>query len=162
MNAEIDVKEIVVAAIARFEGYRDKAYLDPVGIWTIGYGTTRWPDEQPVRAGETIGAEAARMILREDVFTLWTRVSLLARNGRENRIGAMTSLAYNVGLRAFAHSTLLQYHIAMEYDRAAEQFGRWVKAGGRTLPGLVKRRAWERQLYTQLLSQEARALVPVG
>jgi lysozyme len=38
-------------------------------------------------------------------------------------------------------------HNRGDYEGAAEAFMMWVKAGGRTLPGLVKRRMDEKKLY---------------
>jgi len=60
---------------------------------------------------------------------------------------AMVSLAFNVGLGAFGKSTLLRLVNRGAYSAAADQFGRWVYAGGRKLRGLVRRRQAERELF---------------
>lgn len=57
------------------------------------------------------------------------------------------SLAYNIGVSAFRGSTLLRLLNVSQYQAASDEFPRWNKAGGKVLPGLVKRRAAERALF---------------
>ena len=64
-----------------------------------------------------------------------------------NQFGALTSFAYNAGLHALAESTLLRKHKAGNFEGAAEEFGRWIYGSGKLLPGLVRRRTAEAQLY---------------
>ncbi len=64
-----------------------------------------------------------------------------------NMLGAMVSLAYNIGLGAFGKSSVLKNHLARRYANAAASFNLWNKGGGKVLPGLVRRRAAEAVLY---------------
>jgi lysozyme len=61
--------------------------------------------------------------------------------------GALVSFVFNVGAGAFAKSTMLRLINEHDCQLAALEFGRWVKANGETLPGLVKRRADEKALF---------------
>ena len=64
-----------------------------------------------------------------------------------NQFGAMCSLAYNIGLGHFLGSSVLRFHRVGEHHQAAAAFADWDKGGGRSLPGLVRRRAAEAALY---------------
>lgn len=64
-----------------------------------------------------------------------------------NQFSALVSLAYNIGVGAFARSTLLKLLNQKLYDQSADQFMVWSRAGGRTLEGLRRRRSRERQLF---------------
>lgn len=65
----------------------------------------------------------------------------------QNQLDSLASFVFNVGGRNFAQSTLLSRLNAGNYAGAGAQFGRWVYAGGRVLPGLVSRRAAEAALF---------------
>ncbi|MEQ1307615.1 lysozyme, partial [Acinetobacter bereziniae] len=65
----------------------------------------------------------------------------------QNQFDALVSLAYNIGINAFQNSTLLKRLNALEYLGAAQQFDVWIKAGGKTVQGLVNRRAVEKALF---------------
>jgi lysozyme len=67
------------------------------------------------------------------------------------------SFAFNVGLGNLQRSSLRMKFNRGELEEAAEQFMKWTKAGGRVLPGLVKRRQDERQLYLSGLRKGALA-----
>lgn len=131
--------------IKRFEGLCLKAYKCPAGVWTIGYGHT-----QGVKEGDTITEIEAENLLKRDVcnFEINVRASVVA-NLNDHQYDALTSFAYNVGLGAFRKSTLLRIinkGNASE-DDIRKQFDRWVYAGGKALPGLVRRRHAEADLY---------------
>lgn len=132
--------------IKQFEGCELAAYPDPGtngDPWTIGWGATgpgiakgvRWTQAQ---------ADAR---LAEDVARFMAAVVKAAPVATDNQRGAMTSLAYNIGIKAFRDSTLLKLHNAGNYAVAADQFKRWNKAGGRILAGLTRRRAAEAEVY---------------
>ena len=129
--------------IKSFEGLRLSAYKDVVGVVTIGYGTT-----SGVKMGDTITKERAEELLREDVRRFEGYVGRLVKVPlTQGQYDALVSFAYNLGPGALERSTLLDQLNRGDYDGAAEQFGRWVKAGGRTLAGLVRRRKAERALF---------------
>src|SRR5690554_4403486 len=136
------------ALLHHFEGFRSEAYLDPVNIWTIGYGNTRYEDGTPVRKGDHVtrerGAELFRNILRGFERAVLDAVKVPLTQGQ---FDALVSLAYNIGSGAFRSSTLLRVLNAGDYEGAADQFLRWNRGGGRVLPGLTRRREAERKLF---------------
>lgn len=132
-----------LALIKASEGLRLKAYLDPVGIPTIGYGSTG----SHVAMGKAITHAEADALLRKDLERFERGVSELAGEMTPGQFSALVSFVFNVGLKALEESTLLRLHRAGDFVGAAAQFGRWTKAGGKVLPGLVKRRAAEAALY---------------
>ncbi|MEN4524901.1 lysozyme [Pantoea agglomerans] len=129
--------------IKRFEGLELKSYKDSVGILTIGYGHTH-----AVKAGDVITGEQADAFLREDLqvaeLTINTNVKVKLTQGQ---FDALVSFVFNLGSGNFVKSTLLKKLNAADYDLAADEFGKWVNAGGKKLPGLVKRRAAEREVF---------------
>ena len=130
--------------IKSFEGLRLKAYRCPAGIWTVGYGHTG-PD---VRPNTHITQQEAEALLKGDLDKFEAGVEkAVGPNTTDNQFAALVSLAYNIGLGAFLRSTVLRQHRAGNHKLAAAAFLMWVKGGGRTLPGLVRRRAAERALY---------------
>lgn len=129
--------------IKSFEGLRLSAYKCPADVWTIGYGTTAG-----VKPGQTITKERAEELLREDLKRFEGYVDRLVKVPlTQGQYDALVSFVYNLGPDALEKSTLLDQLNLGDYDSAAEQFGRWVKAGGKTLAGLVRRRAAERALF---------------
>jgi lysozyme len=134
--------------IKRFEGCRLHAYPDPGtggAPWTIGYGHTG----ADVHKGTVWTQEQADHALKQDVTAFGYGVWRLVREFKTNQhqFDALVSFAYNAGLRNLETSTLLKNHIGGNYEAAADQFARWVHAGHSVLPGLVKRREAEAELY---------------
>lgn len=125
------------------EGCKLTAYKDPVGIWTIGYGSTG-PHVTP---GKTITEAEAEALLRSDLSRFEKWVDENCNPSTDNQFSALVSFAFNLGQDALKDSTLRRKHMAGDYDGAAAEFPRWNKAGGRVLPGLTKRRAREAELY---------------
>ena len=129
--------------IKSFEGLRLSAYKCPAEVWTIGYGTTAG-----VKMGDMITKERAEELLREDVKRFEGYVDRLVKVPlTQGQFDALVSFTYNLGPGALEKSTLLDQLNRGDYDSAAEQFGRWVFAGGRKLEGLAKRRAAEKALF---------------
>lgn len=135
--------------IKKYEGFRPQSYQDSVGVWTIGYGTTRI-NGQPVKAGMTITEDRALELVRAEVNKLWTNIeSILTVRLNENQMNALVDFAYNLGFNALKTSTLMRYVNQSKFEQAALEFGKWVYAGGKVLPGLVKRREAEKQLFLE-------------
>jgi len=132
-----------VDLIKQCEGCRLEAYQDAVGIWSIGYG-----DTEDVHSGMKITQEQAdfrltrRLAVIASLIKPYIRVEL-----NQNQFDACVCLAYNIGPNAFKYSTLLKYLNVGQFQQAAEEFGRWNKAGGKVLPGLVNRRKLEEELF---------------
>ncbi len=134
--------------IKHFEGRELHAYQDSVGVWTIGYGHTSAAGPPQVRAGMSISEKEAEDILRQDLglFEGGVRDRVkVSMNG--NQFSALVAFSFNVGLGALGNSTLLRKLNSGDYRGAADELLRWVKAGGATLPGLVRRRDAERALF---------------
>jgi lysozyme len=133
--------------IKAHEGLRLEAYPDPgTGDkpWTIGYGHTG-PDVVP---GLRITAERAEELLRADVARFEAAVTRLVKVPlSQPQFDALVSFAFNVGEGALARSGLLRVLNAGDYSGAAEQFGKWVNAGGKPMPGLIRRRRAERTMF---------------
>lgn len=136
--------------IKKYEGFRPQSYQDSVGVWTIGYGTTRI-NGQPVKAGMTITEDQALQLVKQEVNKLWSQIESITKiNLNDNQMNALVDFAYNLGFNALKTSTLMKMVNAGDFNGAANQFSRWVYAGGKVLPGLVKRREAEKQLFIEL------------
>ena len=140
--------------VKEFEGLKLTAYADPVGVWTIGYGTTAAAGVgvTPVR-GLTITAAQAEMFLHRALDKFAAQITPgIKVPVNENQYGALVSLAYNIGPGAFLRSTLLRKLNAGDYAGAADQFRVWNKAKGKVLKGLTRRREAERALFLKPVS----------
>lgn len=129
--------------IKNWEGCRVIAYLCPANVWTIGYGHTK-----TARPGMMISHTEADRLLLEDLKRFEEAVRRLVTVPlNQNQFDALVSFVFNVGEGAFKGSTLLKLLNAGNYSDAANQFGKWVYAGKKVLPGLVARREAEYQLF---------------
>ncbi|MBH3360774.1 lysozyme [Pseudomonas guariconensis] len=134
-----------LSIIKSFEGLRLQAYKDAVGVWTIGYGTTRG-----VNAGMKISKEQAERMLLNDVQRFEPEIErLVGVPLSQNQWDALVSFTYNLGAANLESSTLLRKLNAGDYAGAADQFQRWNKAGGKVLAGLTRRREAERALFLE-------------
>lgn len=129
-----------------------QAYPDP-GTggkpWTIGIGSTTDEHGQPIAPGTVWTIERARRRFEEHLAEFGRGVDTLiaGKPTTARQKAALVSWAYNVGIGAVAHSTLLRKHREGSYEGAAREFARWNRAGGRVLAGLTRRRAAEADLY---------------
>lgn len=134
--------------IKEFEGFRTNAYLCPAKVWTIGYGNTFYGDGRKVKQGDRITEAEAERLLKITVESFAEQISkVITVPVTDNQFSALVSLAYNIGVGAFARSTLLRLLNQKHYAQSADQFMVWTKAGGRTLEGLRRRRSRERALF---------------
>lgn len=133
-----------LAIIKRFEGLRLQAYQDVGGVWTVGYGATG----PSVTQGVAWTLDQAEADLANRVNSLDQQLANLVQvpltPGQRN---ALLSLAYNIGINAFAGSTLLKDLNAGNVQGAADGFLAWNKVKGVVQPDLVKRRALEQQIF---------------
>ncbi len=145
---EMSLSQVGVNSICNFEGLRLSAYDDGIGVWSIGYGTTRYPHGLSVQKGDTCTLEQAKVYMQH-----YLKIFERAVNGAvkvpltQNQFDALVSLSYNIGAGAFKKSTLLKKLNSGDYKGAANQFDVWVNAGGKRLAGLVRRRAIEKKLF---------------
>lgn len=132
------------ALVAMWEGYKAYTYVDPVGILTACYGHTG-PE---LKLGQKFTQEQCNTYLEADLRTATAAVDRLVKvKLSPNERSALISFVYNVGEGNFASSTLLKKLNAGDRLGAANEFPRWVNAGGKRLQGLVNRRAAEREIF---------------
>lgn len=132
-----------ISLIKLFEGLRLNAYLDSVGIPTIGYGHT-----YRVQLGMSITQDAADLLLAMDLYDSERSVSsLVTAPLTDNQYAALVSFTYNLGAGALERSSLLSKLNGGNVADSADEFLKWTKAGGKELPGLVRRRHAERDLF---------------
>lgn len=133
-----------LALIKWSEGYRDHAYKDSGGVWTIGYGHTHG-----VKRGDTISAERAEHMLYADLMAAEAAVTRLVKVSlNDNQFSALVSFVFNVGEEQFSKSTLLRKLNEGGYGLVPARLKSWIFDNGRVQPGLVKRRAAEAALWS--------------
>lgn len=150
-NATLKVGPKALALIHHFEQCRLNAYRDAVGVPTIGWGMTYYPDGSRVQMGDRITQDEAddmfAQILERD-FAGPVRNALGDAQTSPAQFGSMCALAYNIGVKGFTGSSVLRRHRASASDaEVTKAFQMWTKAGGRVLNGLVRRRNAEAALY---------------
>jgi len=139
----VKISQKGIDLIKDFEGCRLNAYLDAVGIPTIGYGST-----DGVTMGDTITLEQAETLLLEDLERFERCVNDCVKvEIDQNQYDALVSFSFNLGCQALRDSTLLKMVNSGNYPGAAKEFLRWVHAGKAVLPGLVARRRAESDLF---------------
>lgn len=151
--------DLAIPLVKEFEGYhkdlgdgRVQAYPDPAtggAPWTIGHGSTTDEKGRPIHRGAIWTKERADARFADHLreFGKGVDEALAGSPATAHQKAALTSLAYNIGLGAFSGSTLLKRHKAGDYAGAADEFPKWRNAAGKVMPGLVRRRAAERELY---------------
>lgn len=142
--------EVAARLCRHFEGFRARPYICPAGYPTIGYGTVWKPDgtrvtmEHPPISRETAD-EWLMHELRHNYMAGVLRASPhLIRHPQI--LGALTDFAYNLGVPRYRASTLRRRVSEEDWEAAAHELKKWVRGGGRVLPGLVRRRAAEAAL----------------
>lgn len=153
--------------IKSFEGIPDgdpttvklDPYLDPVGIWTIGWGHAIWVGNDFLRGAENrararalypggITIAQAEDLLRADLMDTCRDVQSVVRVPlTDNQFAALVSFTFNLGTGNLRKSTLLRLVNAGDFAGAAGEFQKWNKAGGRVLKGLTLRRKAEADLF---------------
>ena len=161
------------ALMHKFEGYRDRPYLCPADIWTIGYGHVLYQEQIRLPMVRPLGKTKADIpMIRKEMapkledFRVWTKpeidelfradVGAFERgvlrlvpsvDGRQGAFDALVSFAYNAGLGNLQRSQIRIRANRGDWDGAAEAFRQWTKGGGKVLPGLVRRREAEIALF---------------
>lgn len=145
---EMHISPSGIDLICNFEGKRLAAYDDGVGVWTIGFGTTVYPNGIKVMKGDTCTEAQAKTYMAHDLKKFEATVNkAVTVQLNQNQFDALVSLAYNIGTNAFSKSTLVKKLNANDIRGAADQFDVWVNAGGKRMQGLVNRRAKEKALF---------------
>jgi len=139
----MNISESGLSIIKHFEGLRLQAYQCSAGVWTIGYGHTL-----NVFPGDDITTEEAERMLRDDIRDAeYAVVQYVTVPLTQHQFDALVSFVFNLGSSNFRLSTLLRKLNAGDYTSAAAELLRWVNAGGKKLPGLVRRREAEKALF---------------
>jgi lysozyme len=157
-----------VELVKSFEGLEDgdpttvnlDPYMDPVGIWTIGWGHAIRYNGKFLRGKENrmlarslypggLTTFQAEDLLRADLLDTCRDVEHMTRtiSVTDNQFAALVSFAFNCGSTDLKNSTLMRRLLAGSVQAASEQFARWNKAGGKVLNGLTRRREAERVLF---------------
>lgn len=139
-NSEV---EYMYELIKEFEGFREKAYVCPAGQWTIGYGSTTYADGTPVKKGDKVTREEADKLVKHYCEN---KIKMPKGDWTDGQREALCSLIYNIGQGAFDRSKLKKALENHQWDVAYKNWD-WVRAGGKVLPGLVKRRDRERKQF---------------
>lgn len=148
VNGQRDISENGYAIIRDAEGFRSIAYLDTGGVWTIGFGTIKYPNGTSVKKGDTCTRNEAEQWLKNDCQ--WVDACLdkyVKVNVSQNQFDALASFVYNIGETAFVKSTMLKALNAANYAGAAAQFDRWIYDNGKKIEGLYNRRMREKELF---------------
>lgn len=134
-----------IALIQHFEGFMPFVYKDAAGKDTIGFGHLIRPGEtfkQPMLPND------AEKLLRADVATAERAVNRrVAIPLKQTQFDALTSFTFNLGEGSLTSSTLLRRVNAHRHQDVPAQFLRWVNADGKPLPGLIRRRQAESEMY---------------
>lgn len=154
----MNISQNGIDLIKSFEGFRNKSYQDSVGIWTIGYGTIRYPDGIKVKENDVCSELEAQGWLESYLTGTISKINSLDFNEHlnQNQFDALCSFVYNLGFQALRNSTL--YHKAMINTRDKSiyspankadscEFTRWCRANGEIVNGLLARRIKEAELY---------------
>ena len=170
LGQEVKLSKAGADLMHRYEGCRNKPYLCPAHIWTIGYGHVLYQEQimlpvirvegkqtPMIRKEYPLKPEDNRVwtkteideLFRADVASFERGVLRLVPGvvGRQGSFDALVSFAFNAGLGNLQRSTIRIKANRGDWEGAAEAFMAWVKGGGVVLPGLVKRRLAEKALF---------------
>ena len=145
ISANVTVPESVKEVIKQFEGWRSSAYKDVGGKhYAIGYGfSTTDLNKQMTRA-------EGNRIFDKKISIIESKVkSIIKVPINQNQLSVIVDLVYNCGFGKIKKSTLIKHLNNSDYDLAGLEIKKWCKAGGKTLRGLVKRRAWNYALWNE-------------
>jgi lysozyme len=151
--------EIIIKKFEAGDGINKylKAYLDPVGIWTIGYGSIYNYDKQRrVIQGDVIDEPTALKWMREENINNIPKIKNLVKVPiNQNQLDSLTSFVYNIGIPRFAASTMLRkLNSGYPKEIVAAEFDKWNKGNVNgeliVLNGLVARRKLEKELFLKV------------
>lgn len=148
--------DAALTIIKKYESFSTKPYVCPAGVWTIGYGTTKYPNGEPVRNTDYwVSATKAEEYLKDEVNkTILPRLQKSVPHWfamNSNQQAALISFAYNLGAGFMeadnGFETIQRCLRNKEWNKMRDAFMLYVKGGGKTLPGLVKRRQEEADFW---------------
>lgn len=133
---------LAIPLVMLYEGTVLQSYRDPIGIVTACVGHTG-PE---LRMGQRYTRQQCEDMLYGDLLKHAQALDCIKQPMTDGQKAAFVSFAFNVGNKALCDSTLARKANAGDMAGACAELSRWTRAGGRELPGLVKRRAAEREL----------------
>jgi lysozyme len=141
--------QLAAALCRRFEGLRLRPYLCPAGVATVGYGSTRYLDGRAVQLVDApITAAHAEVLLADSLRRVYLPavLQLCPAVDDPRRLAALLDFTYNLGAGNLKASTLRRKVNAGDWGAVPGELRKWVRGGGRVLPGLVTRREAEAAL----------------
>jgi lysozyme len=134
--------------IKSFEGWRSSVYHCGAR-WTIGWGSTYDLNGDRVTSDHAdIDEVEGELLLRQEVCHVEGTIARVVKAPlNENQFSSLVSFVYNVGSGNFFRSTMRQKISRFDYEGAADEFPKWRRSAGQILPGLVRRRVAERNLF---------------
>lgn len=134
-----------------FEGCELRAYQDSGGVWTIGYGHTNG-----VHEGMQCTLAQAENWLKNDLKIAETAVANMVHVPlSQGEFDALVDFAFNLGIQRLRSSTLLFLLNLGEYQKAAAEFDKWDRCGGKIMAGLLRRREAETKVFEDGTNQIA-------
>jgi GH24 family phage-related lysozyme (muramidase) len=146
--------------IQQFEGCHLEAYKCPAGVWTIGWGNTRYQDGRPVKQGDKINRIEADMLLRQEVDRIAAKLAKDVPGWREmadEQRCALVSFAYNLGAGfygAVGFETISKRLKEKDWGKVPEAMMLYRNPGSNFETGLKRRREAEGKLWSQGLPQQ--------
>jgi len=169
VEQEVKLSKAAAAMMHKYEGYRNRPYLCPAHMWTIGYGHVLYQEQirlPMARVDKPVPMIRKEMPLRPEDNRVWAKqetddlfdadIASFERGvlrlvpgvaGHQGRFDALVSFAYNVGLGNLQRSTVRIKANRGEWEEAADALLLWNKAGGKVFAGLDRRRKEERAFF---------------
>lgn len=132
---------LATTLVAGFEGVRNYVYLDIGGVPTVCYGETKGIENRYYPAQECLAMLRVRVVEFNSGLRDCVKVPM-----RATREAALTSFAYNVGVRAACRSTAVRLLNAGQDAAGCDALMAWNKVAGVPVGGLTRRRSKERAL----------------
>lgn len=152
-NADLTISQDGLDLIKHYESFKAKAYQDPTGVWTIGWGTTG----EEARPGRSITRKTAEGFLRRDLKEAEDDIKRMVKVPlTQHQFDALVSIDYNMGAtNLFNKTDIIKLINRKDYIGAAGQFQRHVSAKGQVFNGLINRRSDEYKLFMKPSSDDA-------
>jgi len=137
--------KVLIDKIKEFERLRLKSYKCPAGVWTIGYGHTKG-----VKPGQVISKLQAEVLLKGDILICEKQINGLRLSLTQGQFDTLVDFDFNMGYGKLVGSTLLKLIKVKAGTKAIqEELKKWCHGGGLVLDGLVERRVWEAERWTE-------------
>lgn len=145
-NKSLQISKEGIALIRHYESWRATTYLDPIGVPTIGWGTTG----KEAKIGRTITKKQGEVFFRADIAESEAEIKRVVKVAlSQGQFDALVSIHYNMGLTRLLKTEIIDQVNKGDPIAAAGLFARHNKAEGKVFSGLTKRRASEAALFLQ-------------